>query len=58
MQNYKIKTSFVNPETPKAPADKTGINFMIFILFIIENWKIIDISGRALSFKRKEAAHR
>ena len=31
MKNNKNKTSFVNPEGPKAWANKTGINFIIFI---------------------------
>ena len=29
-KNYKIKTSYVSPEGPKARTNKTGINFMIF----------------------------
>ena len=33
----KIKASFVIPEGPKARANKTGINFMIFILSFVEN---------------------
>ena len=32
MKNFKIKTSFVRPEGPKARANKIGINFMIFLL--------------------------
>ena len=37
MKNYKIETSFVSPDGPKALAYKTGINFMIFILMFVEN---------------------
>ena len=37
MKNYKIKTSFVSLEGPKARANKTGINFRIFILIFVEN---------------------
>ncbi len=37
MKNFKIKTSFVSREGPKARADKTGINFMIFVLIFVEN---------------------
>ena len=32
MYNYKIKTSFVSPEMPKARSNKTGLHIMI------ENW--------------------
>ena len=32
-----IKTSFVSPKRPKDRANKTGINFTIFILLFIEN---------------------
>ena len=35
-KNYKIKTSFIIPERPKTKANKTGINFMIFILIFVE----------------------
>ena len=31
-KNCKIKTRFVSPERPNAHANKTGINFVIFIL--------------------------
>ena len=37
MKNYRIKTSFVSPEGPKTRANKTGINFMIFILIFVVN---------------------
>ena len=30
MKNDKIKTSFVSPEGPKARANKTGIDLMIY----------------------------
>ncbi len=42
MKNFKIKTSFVSREGPKARADKTGINFMIFILIFVENCLYFD----------------
>ncbi len=38
MKNYKIKTSFVSPEWPKAQAYKTGINSIILILIFEENF--------------------
>ncbi len=34
---FKIRTSFVSPERPKARANQTSINFMIFILIFVEN---------------------
>ena len=37
MKNFKIKTSFVRPEGPKAWANKTGFNFMIFNLLFVES---------------------
>ncbi len=37
MKNYKIKTIFVSPEGPEARANKTGINFMIFISIFVDN---------------------
>ncbi len=37
IKNYKIKTSIVSPEWPKARANLSVINFMIFILIFIEN---------------------
>ena len=37
MKNYKIKPSFVRPEGPKARANKTSINIMIFILIFVKN---------------------
>ncbi len=37
MKKFKIKTSFVSRKGTKARADKTGINFMIFILIFVEN---------------------
>ena len=36
MKTYTNKTSFVGPEVPKAHAKKFNINFMIFILIIVE----------------------
>ena len=39
MKNYKIKTSFVSSEGPKARANETGLYFMIFILLSVENTK-------------------
>ena len=38
MENYKIETNLLNPDGPKARNNKTGINFMIFILI---SWKIV-----------------
>ena len=35
---YKINPSFDSPEEPKARANKTGINIMIFILIFVENF--------------------
>ena len=37
LKNWKIKTSIVSPERTKARANKTVINFMIFILIIVQN---------------------
>ncbi len=37
MKNYTIETNFVSHEGTKARAEKTGINFMIFILIFVEN---------------------
>ena len=37
MKNHNIKTSFVSHEGPNARANKTGINFMNFILTFVEN---------------------
>ena len=36
MKTYTNKTSFVGPEVPKARGKKISINFMIFILIIVE----------------------
>ena len=38
IKNHKIKTSFVNPEGPKALAKKNCFNLMIFILIFVENY--------------------
>ena len=38
MKTYTNKTSFVGPEVPKAHGKKISINFMIFILIIVEIW--------------------
>ena len=35
MKNYKIKINFVSPEMPKARANKTGFNFIIWILIFV-----------------------
>ena len=37
MKKYKIKNSFESPERPRTRVNKTGINFMIFILILVEN---------------------
>ena len=37
MKNFKNETSCVSSEEPNALSDKTGINFMIFILIFLEN---------------------
>ena len=34
MYNYKIETSFVSPEMPKALAKKTSFNIMIVYFYI------------------------
>ena len=44
-KNYKIKTSFVDPESLKARDNKTGINLMIFILICVENWFILSFNS-------------
>ena len=36
MKNYKINTSFISPEDPKAQDNKTGNHFMIFIVIFLE----------------------
>ena len=36
MKNYKIKNSLKMPEGPKAQANKTGINLMIFISIFVK----------------------
>ena len=41
MTNFKIKTRFVNPERPKARANKT---YIIFILIFVENETIHEFS--------------
>ena len=38
IKDYKIKTSFINPDLHKARANNTGINFMIFMLIFVENF--------------------
>ena len=38
MKTYTNKTSFVGPEVSKARGKKISINFMIFILIIVEIW--------------------
>ena len=42
------KVSFASPECPKAQANKTGVNFMIFILY---SWKIVFNSMLYMIFK-------
>ena len=37
METYKIKTSFISPEGPKARANKTGNNIKISNLIFVEN---------------------
>ena len=37
MKKYKMKTSFVRPDRPKARDNKTGINFMITIKIFVGN---------------------
>jgi len=36
MKKYTNKTIFVGPDVPKARGKKININFMIFILIIVE----------------------
>ena len=38
MKNYKIRTSFVRSECPKAQSNITGITFMIFLLIFVINF--------------------
>ena len=42
MKNYKFKTSFVIPEGSKTLLNKTGVNFIIFILIFMENCLYYD----------------
>ena len=42
MKNYKIKTSFVRPDGPKARAIETGTKYVIFILFLMEKCLLYD----------------
>ena len=37
IKNYNNKTSFVIPEWTEGPVNKTGINFMIFMLIFMAN---------------------
>ena len=37
MKNYKIKAIFLRHERLKDQANKTGINFMMFILIFVES---------------------
>ena len=42
-ENYKIKTSFnISLKVIKSQFNKTGINFMIFILIFVENCLLYD----------------
>ena len=44
MKNYEnIKTSFVRLKEAKALGNKTGNNFMIFILIFMENCLLYDV---------------
>ncbi len=44
MNNYLLKSKgFVSPDGPKAQANKTGINLVIFILIFVENCLIFDV---------------
>ena len=38
MKNQKIKTNFVRPKRPKTCVNKSGVNYMIFILISEENY--------------------
>jgi len=42
MKNYKIKISFVSSKGPKARANKTSINFIIFISIFVKNCLLFD----------------
>ena len=42
MKKIKIETRMYSLEGPKARANKTGINFMIFILLFVENCLSFD----------------
>ena len=37
MKNYKMKTAFISAKGVKVRSNKTGIDFMIFILIFVEN---------------------
>ena len=37
-KNYKIKISFNSPDGPKARANKTCVNLMIFVVIFVENF--------------------
>ena len=41
-KNYEINSSFVSLERSMAPANKTAINFMVFILIFKENCLYYD----------------
>ena len=54
MKNFKIKTSFVSTEGPKAQDNKTGINLMIFILIFVDNrLQYDDIHNFSVCLKTK-----
>ncbi len=38
MKNYRIKTIVFSLKRPKALAKKTGINFMVFFIFVFNFW--------------------
>ncbi len=42
MNYFKIKTSFVRPEGPKARCYITGIDFMIYIFMFVGNCLLYD----------------
>ena len=43
MKNYKIKPSFVSTKGAKCRSNKTGIDFMIFILIFVELFCYISL---------------
>ncbi len=43
MKKYKIQTSFACQEGPEARTNKTGIDFIIFILLLVENYPLNNV---------------